>query len=132
MPREDCESPSPEELRRRALSRWDNEGGASAGGPARATSSEADAAAPPLTNAELVQLRVRVIALENLVIALLAEASDRQLAHAREMAAHLSESKDCVHHPLTIHAASQMTDLIARAGPYRPAADSQSPPPATD
>jgi len=132
MPREDCESPSPEELRRRALSRWDNEGGASADGPTRATSSEADAAAPPLTNAELVQLRVRVIALENLVIALLAETSDRQLAHARAMAAHLSASKDGVHHPLTIYAASQMTDLIARAGPYRPAAASQSPPPATD
>jgi len=75
-----------------------------------------------------VQLRVRVIALENLVIALLAEASDRQLALVREMAAHLSESKDRDHHPLTIHAAHQMTDLIARASPYRPAAVSPSPP----
>lgn len=34
---------------------------------------------PPITNAELVQLRVRVITLENLVITLLVRASNRQL-----------------------------------------------------
>lgn len=44
----------------------------------------------PLTNAELVQLRIRVIALENLVIALLAEAPDRQLTLARGMATYIS------------------------------------------
>jgi hypothetical protein len=43
-----------------------------------------------LTNAELVQLRVRVIALENLMIALLAGASDKQLEIAREMATYIS------------------------------------------
>ena len=126
MPREGPASLSPEELRQRALSRWDNEGGASAGGLTTATPSEAHTAAAPLTNADLVQLRVRVIALENLVIALLAEAPDRQLVLASEMAAHLSESKDWDHHPLTIHAAGQMKDLIERAGPYRPAPSSQS------
>jgi hypothetical protein len=45
---------------------------------------------PPLTNAELVQLRIRVIALENLVIALLAQAPDRQLTLARGMALYIS------------------------------------------
>jgi hypothetical protein len=45
---------------------------------------------PPLTNAELVQLRVRVIALENLMIMLLAEGPNQQLGHAREMAAYIS------------------------------------------
>ena len=131
MPREGPASLSPEELRQRALSRWDNEGGARAGGPTRETPSEAHAAAAPLTNADLVQLRVRVIALENLVIALLADASDEQLALAREMATHLSEPQDRVHHPLTIHVGVQMTDLIDRAGRYRSATASQSPPAAS-
>ena len=63
-----------------ALSRWDNEGGAGLRGPQKAQiSAEAQSGVPELTNAESVQLRVRVIALENLVISLLAEAPDRQL-----------------------------------------------------
>ncbi|PZN93478.1 MAG: hypothetical protein DCF31_12625 [Alphaproteobacteria bacterium] len=39
---------------------------------------------PGLSNAELVQLRVRVIALENMVIALLADTSALQLSHVPE------------------------------------------------
>jgi hypothetical protein len=39
---------------------------------------------------ELMQFQVRVIALENLMIMLLAEGSDRQLELAREMAAYIS------------------------------------------
>jgi len=54
-----------------ALSRWDNEGGS-------APPVEAYAGVPELTNAELVHLRIRVIALENLIITLLAEGPDRQ------------------------------------------------------
>jgi len=92
-----------------ALSRWDSEGGA---GPAQPE-------IPPLTNAELVQLRVRVIALENLVTALLAEASERQLGLAREMAAYISPRPGATHHPLTIHAAGQMVNFIERAGRLR-------------
>ena len=74
---------------------------------------------PELTNVELVQLRVRVIALENLVISLLAEASDRQLDLAREMAVFISPRPGFTHHPLTIHAATQMIDLVDRAGYFR-------------
>ena len=55
--------------RQKALSRWDNEGGA--------RPVEAPADVPELTNAELVHLRIRVIALENLIITLLSEGSDR-------------------------------------------------------
>jgi hypothetical protein len=72
-----------------------------------------------LTNVELVQLRVRVIALENLVIALLAEASDRQLETAREMAAFISPRPGFTHHPLTIQAAAHMIDLVDRAERFR-------------
>jgi len=64
-----------------ALSRWDNEGGAIA-----AAALEAHPDVPDITNAELVLLRVRVIALENLLIAVLAEGSDRQRQAAREVA----------------------------------------------
>jgi len=45
------------------------------------------ACVPPLKNADLVQLQIRIIALESLVIALLAAASDRQLALSARMAA---------------------------------------------
>jgi len=82
---------------------------------------EAQSEVPELTNAELVQLRVRVIALENLVISLLAEAPDRQLDLAREMAAFILPRPGFTHHPLTIHAANQMIDLVTRAGHFRAA-----------
>ena len=106
--------------RQLALSRWDNEGGAGPRGPQEGQiSAEAQSEVPELTNAELVQLRVRVIALENLVISLLAEAPDRQLDLAREMAAFISPRPGFTHHPLTIHAAAQMIDLVDRAGHFR-------------
>ena len=74
---------------------------------------------PALTNVELVQLRIRVIALENLLIALLADASERQLDLAREMAAYISPRPGSTHHPLTVHAAAQMIDFVERAGHFR-------------
>ena len=103
-----------------ALSRWDNEGGAGPCGPQKTqVSAEAQSELPELTNAELVQLRVRVIALENLVISLLAQAPDRQLNLVREMAAFISPRPGFTHHPLTIHAATHMIDLVDRAGHFR-------------
>ena len=112
----------PSRQRQIALSRWDNEGGAGLCGPQKGQiSEEAQSEVPELTNAELVQLRVRVIALENLVISLFAEAPDRQLDLAREMAAFISPRPGFTHHPLTIHAATQMVDLVDRAGHFRPA-----------
>ena len=103
-----------------ALSRWDNEGGAGPAEPKEeATSSEVQSAIPQLTNAELVQLRVRVIALENLVIALLVEASEQEIGLAREMAAYVSPRPGSTHHPLTIQAAAQMIDLVERASVFQ-------------
>ena len=69
--------------------------------------------------AELVQLRIRVIALENLVIGLLAEASDRQLDLAREMAVYISPRPNFTRHRSTIHAAAQMNHLVERAAHFR-------------
>lgn len=74
---------------------------------------------PPLTNTELVQLHVRVIALENLVIALLAEAPDRQLELAREMSGYIAPRPGFTRHPLTVDGAAQMISLVERARHFR-------------
>jgi hypothetical protein len=111
-------NPKPNAIRQqqRALSIWDTEGGAGPCGPQEESGSqELRARAPELTNAEVVQLRIRVIALENLAIALLAEASDRQLERVPIMAAHISPRPGFTHHPLTLQAAVQMTSLVERA-----------------
>jgi hypothetical protein len=120
MPDKEPDSTASSRQRQMALSRWDNEGGAGPGGPqGGSASAEAQSEIPALTNAELVQLRIRVIALENLVIALLADASERQLDLAREMAAYISPRPGFTHHPLTVHAAAQMIDLVERASHFR-------------
>jgi hypothetical protein len=120
MPDKKPEFLDPSQLRQMALSRWDNEGGAgSLHPPEGLLSGDMQSEVPQLTNAELVQLRIRVIALENLVITLLAESSDRQLDLAREMAAYISPRPGFTHHPLTIHAAAQMVHLAERAGHFR-------------
>ena len=106
--------------RHMALSRWDNEGGAGLCGPQQGQiPEEALTEVPELTNTELVQLRVRVIALENLMITLLAEGSDRQLELAREMAAYISPRPGFTHHPLTVRAAAHMVNFVNRAIHYR-------------
>lgn len=119
MPHQNPDSPSDTILRERALSRWENEGGAVPAIDAPPMSFKEGAAAPELTNAELVALRVRVIALENLMISLLATASDQQLELAREMAGYISPRPGFIHHPLTTHAAAHMVDLVERSLRFR-------------
>jgi hypothetical protein len=119
MSRENSDTSSDSSQRQRALARWDNEGGAGPDGPATVSSDNARAPVPELTNAELVTLRIRVIALENLMISLLATASDDQLRLAREMAGYISPRPGFTQHPLTIHAAAHMIDLVERAGHFR-------------
>ena len=110
----------PTRQRQIALSRWDNEGGA---GPCRvqpgSNSGNVQPNVPPLTNAELGQLHIRVIALENLVMTLLAGATDRQLVLARDMAVYISPRSGHTQHPATIHAAAQMVHLVERASHFR-------------
>lgn len=95
-----------------ALSRWENEGGA------RLASISADA--PPISGAEADQLRIRLIALENIVIALLAGADDCQRALIREMADYISPRPGYTRHPLTLRAAGEMRSLLDRADRFRP------------
>ncbi|MGM0450958.1 MAG: hypothetical protein ACQERE_09025 [Pseudomonadota bacterium] len=94
-----------------ALSVWNDEGGA--------CPTDVQDDIPELTNAELVHLRIRVIALENLLITLLAEGSDRQLEVAREMASYISPRAGFTQHPLTTKAADHMTDMVNRAEHFR-------------
>jgi hypothetical protein len=119
MPRENSDTSSDSNQRQRALARWDNEGGAGPDGPAAASPDNERASVPELTNAELVTLRIRVIALENLMISLLATASDQQLQLVREMAGYISPRPGFTQHPLTIHAAAHMVDLVERANHFR-------------
>ena len=120
MPRENSDSSNDWNRRQRALFRWDNEGGAGPDGPATVSAPDsARIAVPELTNAELVTLRIRVIALENLMISLLAIASEDQLKLAREMAGYISPRPGFTQHPLTIYAAAHMVDLVERADHFR-------------
>lgn len=109
------------QLRHTALSRWNNEGGAGPGGRTHAGSAATDATGrtPPLTNAELVQLQIRVIALERVVMALLAHPTDGQLNVIREMAAYIYPRTGHTPHHLTIGAAGQMINLLEGAEHFR-------------
>ena len=73
----------------------------------------------PLGNSELVQLQIRVIALENLVVALLAQGSVEQLQLARDMAVFIAPRAGFTPHPLTIHAGAQMVHFVERAEHFR-------------
>lgn len=116
-------------LRRNALSRWDNEGGA---GPRRhietgAVPADPSLDVPPLSNAELVQLQIRVIALESVVMALLSEASGPQIERARERAIHIAPRPGRTPHRLTIHAAARIAGLIEDAARFGDAPASARP-----
>jgi len=115
--------------RQRALQRWNNEGGAGPGGrPVDVSFAGALASGPPLGNAELVQLQVRVIALENVVITLLAQATQAQVELVRDMAAYISPRPGFTPHPLTVGAAGEMLSLVDRSSPFRPAEDGTEEP----
>ena len=114
MPDRESDASARFQLLQGALSRWDNEGGAGPGRNVHPISMAPDVSfdVPPLTNAELVQLQIRVIALENVVMALLSEASGPQLELAREMAMYISPRPGHTPHHLTIRAAARMTSLV--------------------
>ena len=97
----------------RALSRWDNEGGAQTEEDNRTSEY------PHIGNAELVQLRVRVIALENIVLALLSESPDKTHEKVRALAELISPREDATQHPLTTEAASHMSRFADRAARFK-------------
>ena len=109
-------------LRQRALARWDSEGGAGPDGPQKQQLHGDLTDDPPIpTVADVQQLHARIIALENLVIVLLAGTSDAQRDFAREMAGCISPRSGSARHPLTINAAHRMLGMIERAEHLRDA-----------
>lgn len=98
-------------VRLRSLAGGEDKGGA------RLTSVPADDSLPG--GAEAEQMRVRVIALENLVIALLAAATERQQAVAFDMGDFISPRPGCTPHPMTLRAAEAMRSLLERADRFR-------------
>ena len=68
---------------------------------------------------EAEKIRIRVVALENLVIALLAQAPAAQLELARAMATYISPRPGYTPHPLTLRAADEMRSLVDRATQFR-------------
>ena len=112
----DSAFPVPAGQRLAALSRWENEGGALG---QTDTEGLATLGVPPLSNTELVQLRIRVVALENLLLALLAEGTEGQTTLAKEMATYILPREGYTSHPLTIHAAQQMLHLVELASRFR-------------
>ena len=120
MTTNNLELPVPSTQRRMALSQWDTEGDATRDGAEDSSiSGDQRSGSPLLSNADLVQLRVRVIALENLLLTLLAGASDEQLILAREMAVYISPRPGFTQHPLTIDAAARMVEMVERAKHFR-------------
>lgn len=103
-----------------ALSRWENEGGADTPQGAGVVD------VPELTNTELVHLRVRVIALENIVLSLLAQAPDEKHQLVRQMADFISPRAGSTQHPLTIEAATHMNQFVDRAVHFRDLPKAQS------
>ena len=97
------------------LARWSQEGGVQFELLPCDAPKNSEPPDPGLTNAELVQLRVRVIALENLLTALLAQTCEQPGAMAKQMATHISPRPGCTPHRLTLHAAALMQHLGARA-----------------
>lgn len=66
-------------------------------------------------DAELVQLRTRTIALENLLLAILAESSDAVRQNVLRRASEIQPREGATDHPLTRHAAEEMKKLLERA-----------------
>jgi hypothetical protein len=107
------------EQRQKALGGWDDEGGAGPCGPLAAVRSLGDdLPLPEMGKAEMLALHIRVIALENLLIALLATASDEQRQVARRMASFIAPRVGATPHPLTTLASAHMIALLERAGRF--------------
>lgn len=104
-----------------AIGRWENEGGDTAGLHPHGRGSVVG----EIGDVEDGNLRVRLIALENIVVALLAGAPDGQFTLVREMADYISPRPGMTPHRLTIEAARNMIALAERAARYKALEDEQ-------
>ena len=70
---------------------------------------------PEPDHAELVQMRMRLITLENIVLGLLSGASDEQIDQIRKRADMIEPRPEASRHPLTELAAGDMRKFLERA-----------------
>ena len=107
------------QLLARAVSKWDDEEAEGKYSRVPPVSGALPTAALPLTNAEIVHLQVRVIAIENLLKVLLADATEEQLKLMRDVAGLITPQAGYTQHPLTIQAAACMMNLVDSAAHLR-------------
>ena len=74
-------------------------------------------------DAEDGKLVIRLIALENIIVALLADGPESQSQLVRDMASYISPRPGKTPHRLTIEAARNMLALVERAEQYRSKSD---------
>ena len=101
---------------RRAIGRWESEGGSSNDW---VHPQEPTTVVGAIGDAEDGNIRVRLIALENIIVALLAEAPQSQSDLVLEMARYISPRAGATPHRLTIEAGRNMMALVERAAHYR-------------
>lgn len=109
------------EIHRRAIGRWEDEGGATPADSLHNAPGRANYAtvAGKIGDAEDGNIRVRLIAIENILVALLADAPGDSLELIREMSAFISPRPGATPHRLTIEAARNMMAIVERAEHYR-------------
>ena len=107
--------PARAKIHDRAVGRWENDSGT----PAVAHQDFQYLPAGETGTVEDDHLRVRLIALENVVVALLAGAPQSQSELVREMATHISPRSGKTPHRMTIEAAHHMLGLADRAARYQ-------------
>lgn len=112
--RTDCD-PARAKTHDRAVRRWENEGGTLENGHQQLENTVTGQTG----TVEEAHLRVRLIALENVVVALLAGAPECQSDLVREMAAYISPRKGSTPHRMTTEAAHHMLALAERATHYK-------------
>lgn len=70
---------------------------------------------PEPGHSELVQMRVRIITLENIILGLLSGASEEQIDQIRRRADQIEPHAEATRHPLTELAAGDMRKFLERA-----------------
>ena len=98
-----------------AIGRWENEGGDTTG----LHPHDRGSVVGEIGDVEDGNLRVRLIALENIVVGLLAGSPDSQSTLVREIADYISPRPGVTPHRLTLEAARNMIALVERAARYK-------------
>ena len=103
--------------------RPEKEGEAIGGSGGLRQTRQSETVAGAIGDAEDGNIHVRLIALENVIVAILASAPENVSELVREMAAYISPRPGATPHRLSVEAARNMLALVERAGHYKIAKD---------